>query len=686
MVLSPPSDSFVVSPEKMARDRTSTARILLLTGLLSCSTCTQGSRGGGGTVHATVVALTATTQITRIALTISPAGVSQDLTYDAASGVFTGTFDHLPAVLQTVQAQAYAGPTLIGSATAQVTVTSGQVAQVSLTILDTSGATGVPDHAPVITSFVVGQSSARVGDRLSLSATAVDVDGDAIVFAWTVTPSGCGTLSSPDQPATTWTGASAGTCTVTLTVTARGQSDARQADVQVTAAAAYAFPLRASANGHYLVDQNGTPFRIHGDAGWSLVANLTQAGGRSGSGEVATYLDDRKARGFNTVIVNVIEHKFAASAPANRAGAYPFTRHTAGSYDFSTPNESYFAFADLVIDMAADRGMLVLLWPMYLGFNGGDEGWWGELTNAINTQAVCLGYGQYVGARWLNRSNIIWVEGGDYGPPAGSEGEARAHKIMEGIQAAGASQLQTGHWVRTQNATSEAAFATAMQLEAAYVKPISAGGSPYTQLRSAYGALPVFVIEDGYENEGSATPASLRHAAWGDVLSGIGGYVFGNDPIWHFGAPAAASFRVSSSPPYDSWQHALAATGSLDMQRMAGLLDGLAWYDLVPSGLGTIGTLVTAGGGSVTGSDYVAAAATPGGTLLVAYVPTAHSGPVTVDMTRMAGSTRARWYDPTDGSSWLIGTYPNTGAQGFTIRGANAAGAADWVLVLEAPR
>jgi len=58
--------------------------------------------------------------------------------------------------------------------------------------------------------------------------------------------------------------------------------------------------------------------------------------------------------------------------------------------------------------------------------------------------------------------------------------------------------------------------------------------------------------------------------------------------------------------------------------------------------------LVTAGGGlSPDSSDYVAAAATPDGTLLVAYVPPAHLGPIIIDMTGMTGPTRARWFDPT---------------------------------------
>ena len=78
-----------------------------------------------------------------------------------------------------------------------------------------------------------------------------------------------------------------------------------------------------------------------------------------------------------------------------------------------------------------------------------------------------------------------------------------------------------------------------------------------------------------------------------------------------------------------------------------------------------------------------AVAAASAGSLLLAYVPPAHTGSITVDMTRLSGTVRARWFDPTSASYTAIGTYPNAGTQAFTAPGNNSAGAADWVLVLD---
>ena len=56
-----------------------------------------------------------------------------------------------------------------------------------------------------------------------------------------------------------------------------------------------AFPLSASANGRHLVDRNGVPFIVHGDTAWDASVSVTLA-------EWRAYLDDRRNRGFNTVL------------------------------------------------------------------------------------------------------------------------------------------------------------------------------------------------------------------------------------------------------------------------------------------------------------------------------------------------------------------------------------------------
>jgi len=114
--------------------------------------------------------------------------------------------------------------------------------------------------------------------------------------------------------------------------------------------------------------QDRRPFLIVGDTAWSLIVDLKEA-------DIKAYLDDRHKRGFNAIIVNLLEHKFATNAPRNRAGLEPFTK----TGDFATPNTEYFDFAHRVVGWANERGISVWLAPAYLGSNGGDEGFFQEI-------------------------------------------------------------------------------------------------------------------------------------------------------------------------------------------------------------------------------------------------------------------------------------------------------------------
>src|SRR5438128_2266628 len=78
------------------------------------------------------------------------------------------------------------------------------------------------------------------------------------------------------------------------------------------------YPLTISEDRRRLLDSAGRPFLVQGDAAWSIIANLTYD-------DAVRYLDDRRAKGFNTVLVNLIEHLFSSDPPRDLAGREPFT-------------------------------------------------------------------------------------------------------------------------------------------------------------------------------------------------------------------------------------------------------------------------------------------------------------------------------------------------------------------------
>ena len=75
--------------------------------------------------------------------------------------------------------------------------------------------------------------------------------------------------------------------------------------------------LKLSNDGRYLVDQKGGPFLVVGDSPWSLIVQLNAK-------DRETYLQDRQKKGFSSLIVNLLEHKFCTSPPRTLAGLAPF--------------------------------------------------------------------------------------------------------------------------------------------------------------------------------------------------------------------------------------------------------------------------------------------------------------------------------------------------------------------------
>jgi hypothetical protein len=128
------------------------------------------------------------------------------------------------------------------------------------------------------------------------------------------------------------------------------------------------------------------------------------------------------------------------------------------------------------------------------------------------------------------------------------------------------------------------------------------------------------------------------------------------------------------------------------MAHLKALFEPRPWHELVPDAAHSVvtdgyGTFSSTG--AVGRNDYVTAARTPNGKLVMAYVPSARPIPITVNMAQLSGPVTARWYDPTTGVFTDIGSQlDNTGLRTFNTRGVNGGGDPnwdqDWVLVLEA--
>jgi Protein of unknown function (DUF4038)/Putative collagen-binding domain of a collagenase len=478
------------------------------------------------------------------------------------------------------------------------------------------------------------------------------------------------------------------------------------------------FPLAISSDGRYLKQADGTPFLICADTTWSLAVDIPIA-------SVATFLSTITGQGFNAVMMNIIEHHYTVvKPPKERGGLLPFTKRldgatytgspngttggagTQGQFasdnyssvgtqapDPTFPNNSYWQAVEQILDACLVRNVAVFIWAGYLGFHANDEGWmtemvaWDAVTGAGGftgapfanaTKSKMWNYGAWLGDRWKAYPHLIWVMGGDYGSNTqtlDTQQASAVSNLMAGIKsvAGQASTLFTAHWDRPAIATDTTLAAGAFDLNLAYcdeaVAEVCRRGYAHTP------TIPAFLGEYFYEDDLFGGSAPFRKYMYWGFLGCVAGGFFGHEQLWRF----------DDGTPGTDWTTILATQATLDASRQFTFWKSKPWHRLKPSGLGGMGTLVTVGGGTASpqSTTYVAAACTPEGDLLLAYIPPAHTGSITIDMTKMSGAARARWFDPTNAALTDIGVFANTGTRAFTPPATNGAGDTDFLLVLE---
>ena len=445
------------------------------------------------------------------------------------------------------------------------------------------------------------------------------------------------------------------------------------------------FPVAISGDKRYLVDKDNKPFPILGRTAWFIISQ-PESGYKK-------FLKNTIEHGHNAIEMAVITHwPMGNHAPFSGNGEMPFVKRLNGrpwdgklSYDsikiqapdFNTPNEKYWSFVDRFLEYCESQGVLVFMFPAYVGWNGEEQGWMRELV--ANGPTKVEAYGAWIATRYKSRRNIVWMLLGDMGHFNAEQKSAEA-ALIKGLKSV-ESQLSVQYTAESfsgQNSADNVDFGHEMTLNASYTWELKTP-VPYIA-RKAYAhdpVMPSFLLEEPYDEEGpdgnnynpNATQPVRRFQWWG-WLSTIGGYISGNGYVWQFVDPI--------------WQQHLNTQAALDMSRLNQFIRSINWWELIPSGLNNMPTLIIDPGNADTSAAYVSAAATPNGSLLVAYVPPIHQGSVTVNMEVMPANVFGYWFDPTNGKYFPArdSSSENRGARTFTTPGKNSRGERDWVLLL----
>jgi len=425
------------------------------------------------------------------------------------------------------------------------------------------------------------------------------------------------------------------------------------------------YPLRASANKKYLVDQNGKPVFLNGCSSWDLPFALHYQ-------QVKQFLTDRKAKGFNAVLVRLSPDPRLfknGSVPAPVYGADAFTDD-----DIARPGEKYFRHVDSVLNLCEQMGICVLVAPLYLGCC--QDGWLETIQKYANPEQKCRQYGEWIANRYKHLTNLIWVSGGDHDPIQGYLA------MSEGIASVDTIHLHTFHAHPGKTSGEKFKGAKWQTLSAAYTYFPALEMNKEWQYHHVYEMfyeenlnnydMPCFLIESAYEHERNATTQIIRRQAYWALISGATGHMYGEKDTYAF---------------TNNWNAALNAPGAESMRIFDAFIKTVPWYKLKPDWPHTV---FTGGRGYFNptelpgGEDYATGAVTTDSTMAILYMPTSRT--VCVNMGRLKSRVHVKWFDPSSGTyQGVPGDFPNSNVAYFTPPARNnSKGFDDWVLMLSA--
>ena len=173
--------------------------------------------------------------------------------------------------------------------------------------------------------------------------------------------------------------------------------------------------LKVHENGKNLILEDGTPFFYLGDTAWEMFQRLTKD-------EVEYYMSVRARQGFNVVQAIAL----SGSEPYECPNKYGRTALKA-PYDSPEPDTegpySYWDHIEWCVSCAERYGIYFALLPMWSNrYNDPD-------TTIFKGYEVSRQYGRFLGERFRDHPNIIWMLGGDV------DVKPYMHEIFDGLAA-----------------------------------------------------------------------------------------------------------------------------------------------------------------------------------------------------------------------------------------------------------
>lgn len=429
--------------------------------------------------------------------------------------------------------------------------------------------------------------------------------------------------------------------------------------------------LRVSDNHRFLSTAAGQPFFWLADTAWQLIHDLDEA-------EMRRYFAERRDQGF-TVIQTVVlaEHRFDQP---NAFGHFPIEPQRPDKPLVKDgPDNDYWDDVERALRLAAEYGLYVGLlptWGRYVTSN-----WQNGLVDGFFNAAHAGAYGRFIGARFRDHSNLVWILGGDRAAPtdaARAVWRAMAHGIAIGVSGTAdhANVLMTYH---TSGPGSTAWFLNDEPWLDFHALQSGHGRWAMNWLLVEHAftikpTLPVIDLESSYPGFRHGRPPTIatdddaRRAAYWAVFAGAAGHTYGHHSIWQMHSPKYPGV----AGPKEFWHDALNAPSARQMGYLRKLIELHPFLTQKPdpSLLAFEQTL-----------PWEMCLALRGDGFAMIYTPTGRT--LDVNLGKLpGGKIKVTWFNPRTSESTALGEFENKGRRTFDPLGEAAPGN-DWVLLMK---
>ncbi len=293
----------------------------------------------------------------------------------------------------------------------------------------------------------------------------------------------------------------------------------------------------------------------------------------------------------------------------------------------------------------------------------------------------------WLGKRYKDTPNIIWVLGGDRAIATATHLEI-IRAMARGLRAGdGGAHLMTFHPPGGNSSSTWFHDDEWLDFNMRQNGHAVEFTGRYDQTRVDYDRTPTKPVLDGepvYEDHpvsfdarrlGHSIASDVRRPLYWDLFTGGFGHTYGHHSVWQMWTPA----RTPVNNPLLPWHDAIDQPGAAQMQHGRALMESRPFLTRIPDPDIIVTDRVAT---SVPGAGRYQFTSTrdAGGSYVMVYAPVGR--PFSVRMSAITGArVKAWWFNPRTGAATAIGSFANTGQREFTPpdRGEML----DWILVLD---